>query len=64
MSCRLRIILAEKNWTLRDLAKKTGLKYQYLSDIKNDRIKNPGVYQANIISKTLSIPTTEIWKNN
>lgn len=58
--CRLPVILAERNISLKELKRRTGLNYSHLSDIKRGR-KIPNLYTAYIIAKALNMNVEEIW---
>ena len=61
VKCRLRVVLAEKEMRLTELASKTKLNYSYLSDLMNER-REPGVRNAMIIAKELNVTVEGIWK--
>ena len=60
LECELRVILAKKDMRLKDLAIKTDLNYNYLSDLNNKR-KEPGIYNALLIANALNVRVEEIW---
>ena len=61
VKCRLKVILAEKDMRLTELANKTDLNYKYLSDVNVGR-REPGVRNCLIIAKALDEKVEEIWK--
>ena len=61
VECRLKVILAEKDIRLKELANKTGLNYKYLSDVNVGR-REPGIRNCLIIAKSLNEKVENIWK--
>lgn len=60
LKCLLRVRLAEKEMRLTELAHKSGLNYNYLSDVQNGR-KEPGIRNALLISDALNLTVEDIW---
>ena len=57
---RLKVVMAEKDMQVIELANKTGLHPNYISALRNDR-KEPGIYNVLLIANTLNVSVEEIW---
>ena len=57
---RLKIVMAEKDITNRELARTTGLHENYISDLRNRR-KEPGIYNCLLIANALDVSVEDIW---
>ena len=57
---RLKVVMAEKDMRVIDLANKTKLNANYLTDVRNGRVE-PGIYNALVIARALNVNVEDIW---
>ena len=60
LKSRLKVVMAEKEITNRELARITGLHENYISDLRNRR-KEPGIYNALRVANALNVSVEDIW---
>lgn len=59
----LKKIRNDKNLSLRDLSKLTGISFAYLWQLENDKAKNPRMGTKILISRGLKIPVNELFND-
>ena len=60
LKSKLKVVMAEKEITNRELARITGLHENYISDLRNRR-KEPGIYNALRVANALNVDVEDIW---
>ena len=60
LKSRLKVVMAERDMMVKELAAKTGLHPNYISDLRNRR-KEPGIYNCLLIANALNASVEEIW---
>ena len=60
LKSKLKVVMAEKEITNRELSRKAGLHENYISDLRNKR-KEPGIYNALLVANALNVNVEEIW---
>ena len=60
LKSKLKVVMAEKDITNRELARITGLHENYISDLRNRR-KEPGIYNALRVANALNVSVEDIW---
>ena len=60
LKSRLKVVMAEKEITNRELARNAKLHENYISDLRNRR-KEPGIYNALRVANALNVDVEDIW---
>ncbi len=56
----LKLLRKNSSMTLKEIEEKTGVSNAYLSQLENDKIKNPSVFILTKLSQTFDVPINEI----